>query len=74
MCIYQEYMCIYLQDMKFLWLILLLGQLYTDDINDNANNDDGRQRRWHTTDKSRLHRLIGMYAKWAKNQTIAYLT
>ena len=33
----------YLQDMKFLWGLLSLGQLYTDDTNDNnkdANNDN----------------------------------
>ena len=33
----------YLQDMKFLWAMLSLGQLYTfDDINcdDNTDNDD----------------------------------
>ena len=26
--------------------------------------------RWHMTDKSWLHRLIDMYAKWAKNRII----
>ena len=29
MCIYQGYMCINIQDMKFLWSKLSLGQLYT---------------------------------------------
>ena len=27
-----------------------------------------RRWQWHTTDKSWLHRLIGMYAKWAKKE------
>ena len=30
-------MCIYLQDIKFLWSMLSLGQLYTDA---NADNND----------------------------------
>ena len=34
-------MCIYVQDMKFLWLNLLLGGLSTDD----ANNDNDATRR-----------------------------
>ena len=36
-------MCIYAQDMKFLWSNLLLGGLSTDDANDNDdnNNDTG---------------------------------
>ena len=48
--------------------MLSLGQLYTDNnTNDNDDdNDDDNGRQWHMTDKSWLHRLIGMYAKWAK--------
>ena len=35
-------MCIYLQDIKCLWSILLLEQLYTDNTNDdNDDNNDG---------------------------------
>ena len=30
----------YLQDMKFLWAMLSLEQLYTDDDINDANNDD----------------------------------
>ena len=33
-------MCIYLQDMKFLLSMLSLGQLYTDDTNDDNDNAD----------------------------------
>ena len=32
-------MCIYVQDMKFLWLNLLLGGLSTDDDNDDTNDN-----------------------------------
>ena len=41
-CIYKEYIYMYLQDIKFLWAMLSLGQLYTDDDTDNdgTNNDD----------------------------------
>ena len=39
MCIYYGYSYIYLQDIKFLWSKLSLGELYTDDA-DNANDDD----------------------------------
>ena len=38
----------YLKDMKFLWAMLLLGQLYTDDDNDNDDdniNDDDNDTR-----------------------------
>ena len=52
--------------------MLSLGQLYTDnDTNDDTDNDntnDDDNDTWQ--DKSWLHRLIGMYAKWAKNQEI----
>ena len=49
-------MCIYVQDMKFLWLNLLLGGLSTDDANDN---NDATQ--WT------IHDCIGSSAisKWA---------
>ena len=45
MCIYWGYMYMYLQDIKFLWAIQSLGQLYpdddtNDDDNDNTNDDD----------------------------------
>ena len=33
-------MCIYLQDIKFLWSVLSLEQLYTGDNNDDDGNDD----------------------------------
>ena len=48
--------------------MLSLGQLYTDANNDDDNNtnDDDND----TRDKSWLHRLIGMYAKWAKKHTL----
>ena len=47
--------------------MLSLGELYTDNTNDNDDDDDDTNNRqqWHMTDKSWLHRLIGMYAKWA---------
>ena len=51
--------------MKFLWSMLSLGQLYTDDANDdNTNNDnandddDDNDTDKLFTDKSWLHRLI----------------
>ena len=47
----------YLQDMKFIWVILSLEQLYTDDNTndadtnaDNHNTNDHDNK--HTTDKS----------------------
>ena len=55
--------------------MLLLGQLYTDDNtnDDDVDNDDTNNGwQWHTMDKSWLHRLIGMYAKWAKNYNGKY--
>ena len=33
-------MCIYVQDMKFLWSNLWVGGLSTDNTNDNNNDDD----------------------------------
>ena len=36
----QGHMCIYLQDMKFLWSKLSLGWLYTDANDDNTNDTD----------------------------------
>ena len=33
-------MYMYLQDMKFLWAMLSLGQLYTDDNTNDDDNDD----------------------------------
>ena len=48
--------------------MLLLGQLYTyDNTNDNDDDDTNNGQQWHMMDKSWLHRLIDMYAKWAKN-------
>ena len=50
--------------------MLLLGQLYRDDNTNNDDDDDTNDgQQWHMMDKSWLHRLIGMYAKWAKNRT-----
>ena len=49
-------MYMYLPDMKFLWAMLLLGQLYTDDnTNDNDDddddtNDDDNNTRWTNHD------------------------
>ena len=43
-------MCIYLHDMKFLWSMLSLGQLYTDDTNDDANDDDTNDTWWTNHD------------------------
>ena len=49
--------------------MLSLGQLYTDDNTSGDDDDDTNDGwQWHTMDKSWLHRLIGMYAKWAKKQ------
>ena len=47
-----------------------MGQLYTVDTNDDGNDDnndanDDDNKTWWTN--SWLHRLIVMYAKWAKN-------
>ena len=55
-------MCIYVQDMKFLWLNLLLGGLSTDDANDDTN-DDNNATRWT------IHDCIGSSAisKWVNN-------
>ena len=52
-------MCIYVQDMKFLWLNLLLGGLSTDDTNDDNN-----------TTQWTIHDCIGSSAisKWANNK------
>ena len=36
-------MCIYLQDIKFLWSKLSLVQLYTDTDDDDTNNDNDGQ-------------------------------
>ena len=33
-------MYMYLQDMKFLWAMLSLGQLYTDDDTNDDDDDD----------------------------------
>ena len=35
-------MYMYLQDMKFLWAMLSLGQLYTEDDANNTNVNDGQ--------------------------------
>ena len=51
-------MCIYVQDMKFLWSNLLLGGLSTDDANTNNDDNDDNDAGHHTTDNSWLHRLI----------------
>ena len=41
MCLYEGYMYKYLQDQRFLWAMMLLGQLYSDDnTNDTNDNDD----------------------------------
>ena len=50
--------------------MLSLGWLYTNNTNDDddANDDDN-----DTSDKSWLHRFIGMYAKWAKNYKKRYM-
>ena len=47
--------------------MLSLEQLYADDNtnDDDDDNDTNDGWQWHMTDKSWLHRLIGMYAKWA---------
>ena len=48
-CIYWEYMYMYLQDMKFLWAMLSLGQLYTDNET-NDDDDDTNDTRWTNHD------------------------
>ena len=58
-------MCIYAQDMKFLWLDLLLGGLSTDDTNDDNNDaNDDNDATWQT-----IHDCIDSSAisKWANN-------
>ena len=40
MSTYQGYMYMFLQDMKFLRVMLSPEQLYTDDMNDDDNNDN----------------------------------
>ena len=58
MYLYWGYMYMYLQDMKFLWAMLSLGQLYTDnDTNDNDDNDDDNNDTWWTN-----HDCIGSLA------------
>ena len=55
--------------------MFLLRQLYIDNTNDNDNdnddnnddNDANDDDNGHMMNKSWLHRLIGMYAKLAKN-------
>ena len=38
-------MCTYTPNMKFLYLTLLLGGLYTDNADVDANNDAGRRKK-----------------------------
>ena len=78
MCIYWGYMYMYLQDMKFLWAMLSLGQLYTDDnTNDNDNDDtnDSDNNTWWTNHDcigslacmpNEPISIFGMYVKWDK--------
>ena len=49
-------MCIYAQDMKFLWSNLWLGWLSTDDETMQDNNDATRRT---------IHDCIGSVGKWA---------
>ena len=53
-------MCIYVQDIKFLWSNLWTGGLSTDDDNNNDDNDDTRRT---------IHDCIGSSAisKWDNN-------
>ena len=57
-------MCVYLQDMKFLWLYLWLGGLSTNDNNANDNDNDAALQ--HATDDSWLQKLFDIYAKLVK--------
>ena len=54
MCINWGHNVIYLQNMKFEWLIVWPGGAYTDAMHILIH-------------ESWLHRLIGKYPKWAKN-------
>ena len=61
----QEYYIIYLQNMKFVQLIVWPGGAYTDNtyttkVKSMIPYYDSFQESW-------LYRLIGMYPKWAKN-------
>ena len=65
-CVYTRgHMCIYVEDMKFLWSNLWLGGLSTD-------NDDDTRQCWHMMDNSWLHRLISIYAEWATELTFHF--
>ena len=55
MCIYWGYMCIYLQDIRFLWSMLSLGKLYTDDTNDDDNDNDDNNDNNDANDKRRTN-------------------
>ena len=56
-------MCIYVQNMKFLWSNLWMGGLSTDDDNDdNNNNNDANDDTWWT-----IHDCIGSLA-WLPNE------
>ena len=51
-------MCIYAQDMKFLWSNLWLGWLFTD-----YDNNTG----WWWCHTQTIHNCIGLFGKWANN-------
>ena len=57
-------MCIYVQDMKFLWFNLLPWGLSTNDANDDANDNNDATRRT-------IHDCIGSSAisKWANKNS-----
>ena len=69
MCIYWGHVCIYVQDIKFLWSNLWLRGLSTDNDN-NDDDDDDDDTGHHMTDNYRLHRLFSIYAKWANNHNV----
>ena len=41
MCIYEGHMCICVSNMKFVYLNLWLGEVCTDDANDDDTTNDG---------------------------------
>ena len=51
MCIYLDHMCINVLDITFLWSNLWLGELSTDDNNDDDNAEANTNTRWQHTDE-----------------------
>ena len=55
--------------MKFLWSILSLAELYTDDTYDTDADANNADKSWSHIGEIMIAYAHGMYAKWAKNPT-----